>query len=291
MAVVEKAIQSGASALADRRSGQKSLFGGLDADAKATAVSLPDIPDFPDRERATMEKEVLGFYLSSHPLAEYQSTLRTFCTHATAELAGLPDRTEVFVGGMLSAIKPAHVKNARPGAPTKYVNFDLEDLDGVVRCILWPDDFASFGHFVQPDAILLLRGVVDRRGGGDEVNLIVNELIPLDELGGRYTTGLVVRISESPTAEQELIRLREIVRGYPGSCELQLVLQLADGACVQLSSRRTRLDVNAELRARLDEALGAGNVRLITSKPSPAAGKRPRRAVPNSPPAPHLAGR
>jgi len=281
MDVLDRAIQAGASALADRKRGQKSLFGSLEDDeAVPPAAALPNIPEFPDRERLAMEKEVLGFYLSSHPLAEYERTLATYCTHTTTDVAGLPDRAEVMMGGMLSAIKFAHVKNARPDAPTKYANFDLEDLAGAMRCILWPNDFSSCGELVQPDAILVVRGVIDRRGGGDEANLIVNELIPLDQLDSRYTSGLVVRIDEEQHGPEALAKVREIVRAYPGSGELQLVLSLADGARVYLRSDKFRVEINGELRRRIDDLLGAGHVGLITSKPQPSAAnaKRPRRS-------------
>jgi DNA polymerase-3 subunit alpha len=280
LAVVEKAMQSGASALADRRSGQKSLFGGLGDETAASApIRLPELPELPDRERLAMEKEVLGFYLSSHPLAEYEETFRTFCTHTTAGISELPDRTEVYLGGMLSSIKFAHTKNGRPGAPTKYVNFDFEDMEGAIRSILWPDDFVAYGHLVQPDAILVARGVVDRRGGGDEANLIVNELIPLEDLGSRYTTGIVVGIDEASGGEQQLSQVREIVRGYPGSCELQLILQLLDGSRVHIRSQRVKVNVSPELRTRLEEALGPGRIRLITARPKASDSKRSRRPV------------
>ena len=59
-----------------------------------------------------------------------------------------------------------------------------------------PTNYVEYGELVQPDAILVARAVVDRRGGGDEVNLIVNELIPLDQLDSRYTTGVLIRIDE-----------------------------------------------------------------------------------------------
>ena len=85
-----------------------------------------------------MEKEVLGFYLSSHPLEEFRGQFDTFCSHSIADLADLPDRTEVTLGGMLSSIKLAHVRKARAGSnATKYANFDLEDLSGAVRCMSW----------------------------------------------------------------------------------------------------------------------------------------------------------
>ena len=278
MAVVERALQSGASASADRRSGQKSLFANeADSVDEPLTVDFPAMDEFEEREKLLMEKEVLGFYLSSHPLAEYEEKLRTYCSHSSANLTGLPDRTEVLMGGMLSAIKLAHVKNPRPGAPSKYANFDLEDLDGAIRCILWPDDYTDFGELVQPDAILVARGALDRRGGSDEVNLIVNELIPLEDLESRYTTGVVIRVEEEGNNNDRLAKVHEIVRGYPGRCELHLVLQLNDGQRVHLQSRKLHVEINLELRERIDDLLGPGNLRLLTSKATPGNRKRPRK--------------
>ncbi|MCO6456928.1 MAG: DNA polymerase III subunit alpha [Pirellulaceae bacterium] len=265
MAVVDRALQAGASALADRRSGQKSLFGDLDEEPGqgAAAVSLPDLPEFEERERLLMEKEVLGFYLSSHPLAEYEKTLATYCSHTTATLAGLPDRAEVVLGGMLSAIKLAHTKNPRPGAPSKYANFDLEDMAGAIRCILWPDSFQQYGELVKQDAILVIRGSLDYRGG-DEANLIVDELIPLDQLDSRYTNGMVIRIVQDRYQPDILRKVREIVRAYPGNCQLELLLCLEDGQRAHLRGGM-RIEVSLQLRQRLDDLLGPGNYQLMTS--------------------------
>ncbi|HND51395.1 MAG TPA: DNA polymerase III subunit alpha [Pirellulaceae bacterium] len=269
--VLERALQSGAAALADRRSGQKNLFGALmdkDEGKKAPAASLPDCGEYEERERLIAEKEVLGFYLSSHPLSEYATTLSEYCSHTVERIPELPDRTEVLIGGMLSAIKITNTKNSKPGAPTRYAMFDLEDMTGAVRCILWPDDFVNFGELVQPDAILVVRGSLDRRGG-DEANLIVNEMIPLSELGQRYTTGLMVRIDETKHGAEMLPKVREIVRGYPGSRDFELMLQLRDGHRVRLKSNRIRLDITAELQQRLEDLLGPGNFRRITTPPKP----------------------
>ncbi len=282
MDVLDRALQAGASALADRRSGQKSLFGAFEDESDSkSAIELPNVPEYEERERLAMEKEVLGYYLSSHPLSEYEKTLATYCTHTTADVAGLPDKTEVMMGGMLSAIKLSHVKHAKPDKPTKYANFDLEDMAGAIRCILWPNEFASSGELVQADAIVVVQGAVDRRGGGDEANLIVNELIPLDQLGARYNSGVIVHIDEERHGPEKLTRVREILRAYPGGCELQLVLSLRDGSQVRLRSGKFRVEVSAELRQRLDELLGPGNFNVITAKPtfSSSGPKRPRRGA------------
>jgi DNA polymerase III subunit alpha len=268
-AVIDRAVQSGASLAADRKSGQKGLFGD-DEDAAAKAeTSLPRMDEWPDRERAQKEKEVLGFYLTSHPLDEHKRTLSTYCSHTTADVPQLEDRAEVILGGMISSIKYSTTRNPQPGKPSKYAMFDLEDIEGTIRTILWPDGFAEMGELVKPDNILLVRGRIDRRGG-EEANLVVNELIPLDKLESLYTTGIVVRIHERDHAPAVLERVREVVRSYPGSSELQLAVILDDGSRVFLKSHKVRLDVTRELRQRLDDVLGPGNLQLLTTPPKPS---------------------
>jgi DNA polymerase-3 subunit alpha len=267
MAAIDRAMQCGAAVLADRRSGQRGLFMEADDETAASATSsLPDIPEFAEKERLAMEKEVLGFYLSSHPLAEHEATLRTYCTHMSSALSKLEARSEVRVGGMLAAIKFSHTKNPKPGANTKYAMWDLEDLEGIVRCIIWPDKFAEFGHLVAADAILAMTARVDKRPGVDEVNLIVEELIPLDELSTRFTSSVLIRIREDIHGLEALPTLREIVRGYPGNKPLRLRLELADGGCVMLDAK-SGVTIDPELRRRVDDLLGTGNFRLQGGAP------------------------
>jgi DNA polymerase-3 subunit alpha len=271
--VLERAMQSGAAMHADRRSGQKGLFDDVeDEPAAAAPIQLPDVPEWPEREKLAFEKEVLGFYLSSHPLAEYESTLRTYCTHNTVEAAALPHKAEVFLGGMLSAIKFSHTKNPRPGSTaTKYAMFDLEDMDGIMRSIVWPEEFARFGELVQPDAILVVRGRIDKRPGSEEANLIVDELLPPSDMDQRYTKGLILRVVEETHGPRGLDQLYEILRGYPGNLELELLLCLADGAKLRCQCEGFRIAVNPEMRTRIEQLLGPGNFRLFTQRPRPSA--------------------
>ncbi len=280
MAVLDRALQAGASALADRRSGQQSLFGGDDDEQEQQIVELPDIPGWEEREQLLMEKEVLGFYLTSHPLAEFQTQLASYCSHSTAEMVNLPDRTEIFVGGIISSVKTAHVRKSREGNPnTKYVNFDLEDMQGNTRCIMWPTEYAKYGSLVEADAVTVARAVVDR-SRGDEVNLVVNELIPIDELESRCTRGVRIRIDEDQHGREGMKMLHETLRRCQGSgnSSLDLVIQLSDGRQVSMSAPTFRLDPNPELRQRVDELLTPGNFRLLTSQlKSKAPPARPER--------------
>jgi DNA polymerase-3 subunit alpha len=271
MASVDRALQTGASALADRRSGQKGLFSDLEDenDAGAGIASLPDMPEWDDNQKTENENEVLGFYLSGHPLDEHIEKFKAYTTHKTSDISTTPHRSDVMLGGMLGLPKCMHTKNARAGATnTKYAMFDLEDLDGTLRCIVWPEQFVQYGHLVIKGAILLVRGTVDRRPGSEESNLIVNELIPLDQLAARYTQGIEIRLIEDERAADRLERLYEILRGYPGNCRVDLALTLADGTSVDFKSEKVRIAVEPELRTRLDDLLGPGQVRLITARPA-----------------------
>jgi DNA polymerase-3 subunit alpha len=270
-AVIDRAIQSGAAALADRRRGQSNLFDDMDDGDESAEVALPNINEWDERQVMASEKEVLGYYLSSHPLAAHEKTLATICTHTTSELPAVEHRTEVTVGGILAALKFSHTKNPRPGqTQTKYVMFDLEDMHGIVRCIMWPEQFATFGELVKPDAIMIVRGVVDRRPGSEETNLIVNELVPPDEMSKRCTTGVKIRLEEQQHGEQAVERLYEILRRYPGSCSVELLFALSDGTQVRCECDDLQIAIESELRDRVTELLGPGNLRPITSAPRAA---------------------
>ncbi len=123
------------------------------------------------------------------------------------------------------------------------------------------------GHLVDADAILLVRGAIDRRGG-EEANLIVNELIPLDDLAARFTRTVRIRVDESSRAENVITNLHEILRGYPGTCEVELALMLTDGTKLLLKCNTPRVEICAELRTRVDDLLGPGNFRLIAATPN-----------------------
>ncbi|MEM6692515.1 MAG: OB-fold nucleic acid binding domain-containing protein, partial [Planctomycetota bacterium] len=270
VAAIERAVQAGAAVQADRRSGQENLFGAfddMDEDVEESSNSaLPDMEEWAEREKLINEKEVLGFYIDSHPLAEFEKKLATFRTHSTDRLSDVRDRGEVTLGGMISSIKIAHTKNPKPGQPSKYANFDLEDMAGSIRCISWPRGFADHGEKIQPDAVVLAKGKIDRRGGGDEANLIIDELTLFDELEGRYTHGLRIFLDRDKHDAATISGLREILRGYPGNQELLLSL-LMGGQTVQMRAGKQGVTITPELRSRLEDYLGTGSYRLLMNRP------------------------
>jgi DNA polymerase-3 subunit alpha len=170
---------------------------------------------------------------------------------------------------MLSSIKYSHTKNPRPGqVQTKYVMFDLEDVQGLIRCIMWPEQFARFGDLVQPDAILVVQGSVDRRPGSEETNLIVDELVSLKEMDRRSTRGALVRLDEASDGLRRIEQLYEILRRYPGEGELELQLILQDGTVAHCKCDDLKIDPNSEMRARVEQLVGRGGFVPLTTRPA-----------------------
>jgi DNA polymerase-3 subunit alpha len=275
LAGVERALAAGAARLADRKSGQKSLFEAYDEAqpvAAGATEGLPDVPPLTDLEMRSGEKDVLGYYVHSHPLAEHAALLDAICTHGTAQLAAARAKADVIVGGLVSALKLSNTKQARPGSThTRYAMFDLEDMAGLVRTICWPEEYARIGEAIVPDAVLVVSGTIDRRAGSEETNLIVNEIVPLADAARLPVKSVTVRLTEESHDGSTLTRLAEIVRSHPGTVPLRLVLDLADGTRVLMEADRHAVEWSVGLQRRLGDLLGPGRVRATVTL---ASGRR-----------------
>ena len=264
---IEKAMAAGASQLADRKSGQKSLFDADDAPADEPPPStLPDVPPLSDPETRSYEKEVLGYYVHSHPLAEFQEILSAVRTHGTADLAKAAPKSEVVIGGLVASIKLSNVKQPRQGSThTRYAMFDLEDMDGLVRTICWPEDYARMGEAIEADAVVLVAGSIDRRAGSDETNLIVNAIVPISEAWRLQPKNVTVRVDETEHDMTTLDSLSATAKRNPGAVPLRLVIKLSDGSRVLLDADGTRVDWSPGFLDEVAELLGEGSVRAAVS--------------------------
>ena len=117
-----------------------------------------------------------------------------------------------------------------------------------------------------------MQGVVDKRPGSDEANFIVNELIPLDDLAKRFTRGMVIRLLEDVHGVRAVEQLYEILRGYPGDRELQIVICLSDGTRVTCACEGFRIEITPEMRTRVEELIGPGNLRFLVA-PTASSGR------------------
>ena len=151
--------------------------------------------------------------------------------------------------------------------------FDLEDVDGCIRCIQWPAEFAEQGQLVQPDSIVLVQGRIDKRM--DEANLIVDKVIPIEQVDQNLTTGIKILVDQREHGEHGLKKAYEIVRGYPGNRKLEITLVLENGMLVNLRSSK-RIEINDQLCSRLRELLGNSSLEMIVDQKALSARAQPR---------------
>ncbi len=226
LAAVDRATQAAANRFRDKAKGQRNLF---DSAPKPGAekvvepeVTLPPLEDIPHSQKLNLEKEVLGFYLTSHPLTEFAPQLTAYSQHQIHDLREMGDGKEVVLGGLIGAIKIAATKKPSRNGHSKYVNFDLEDATGVVRCIMWPEDFAVHGEKVKKDAIVLIRGRTDSKGR--EPNIIVNKLMTLEQAEKEFTKRLLVKFRRGFHTETDMKRVRDALLRFPGKTPVVVVI-------------------------------------------------------------------
>ncbi|MFW6336515.1 MAG: DNA polymerase III subunit alpha, partial [Phycisphaeraceae bacterium] len=186
---VASAIQMGQKAAADRASGQMSIFGMPESahveDSAVAEVPLPEVEPWTTPELLQNEKDVLGFYVSDHPLHEHKTIIDKLSSCTVEQASQLPADTQVVLGGMLSRVRPTVVKNGR-SAGSKMAMITLEDaksnkLDGVI----FADAYATQHFHLELDKVVFLKGKIDRRR--EEPNLIVDEVVPVEEARARLT--------------------------------------------------------------------------------------------------------
>jgi DNA polymerase III subunit alpha len=273
MLLVERAVQSAATMHRDRANGQKKLFGGTapeEQKATPTNVVLPDVPDWTHAQKLAFEKEAFGFYLTSHPLAENAEQISRYATHTLKDLPTIDEKTEILLGGMVSSIKKAVTKKPSRNGHSRYVNFDFETPDGMIRCIMWPEDYARHGESVKAEQVGYVRGRVDRRGR--EPNIIASQLITLEEAGRLYTTQVAVKFHRGLHSEHDMQRVRQILEANPGRVEVVIYVESADEADPTVC-RRFRLkqplsvSCTGNLRNELTGVVGEEHVRFNGAAP------------------------
>ena len=259
---IDSAIEHGGRTQRDRDLGQSSLFGGDDEAGGVSIIKLPDSPPWTEMELLGFEKEALGLYLSGHPIDRHADDLRAFGARMVGDLTlgdlppstdGSPGRLiveDVHVGGIVSGLRPLKTKKGDPMCV-----FSLEDHQGSVEVVVFPETYARFRTACENDALLLVRGKFER--DEESSRLQATEVLPLGLLREKLSRGVRIRL-RAETPRETIGRLWDIVAEYRGDWPLAIEVVVNGGAHHTV----VRMDVNPSIRVRPSEQFVAAVEKL-----------------------------
>lgn len=257
-AAVERAINYGQSVQESLARGQNSLFevGGAKMQVKPM---LPSVEPWNEAEILSREKAVLGFYVSGHPLLKYADEIEAFATLKLGQVENFKNNTTARVCGIVTAVKK---KVDKRGNLMAFVT--IEDFTGKAECIVFSDAFQKYGKLLEPDSMVMVSGKGEL--SGDAIKILVNEVIPMDELRERFTKSIVLHLNLDRVSEQTVVEMRELMEKHRGSCVCYF--SVSGGGIEKKSiyfTRKYTVEPSQQFIAAMKQLLGPSAVHLQAS--------------------------
>ena len=245
-ACIEETLAASAASHRDRAAGQVSLFGDLPPAPIARAAHA--YTPWTDRETLSFEKELLGFYVTGHPLDAYASLLGSGKYQAIASLGELSDRATFTIAGAISQVDRKFTK--KEGKPFAVVF--LEDLTGTLEVVLWNETYVTVAHALEPGSVIAIRGTIDKRDDTirataqkvkvltpENAGAVANKTTNGSETNGtarvREDAPIMLRFAAGIGAD-ELRTVRQILASSPGLQPVTLMLTSDAGATVRIEA-------------------------------------------------------
>jgi DNA polymerase-3 subunit alpha len=259
VAGLDQAIEAAQRHQRDRQQGQVSIFDLMKGGATESADEPPvdrTVPEWDPDQRLLFEKEVLGLYLTGHPLKAVWDRAVQLGAVGTGGLAAAADGSRILVCGLVSALREINTKNGnRMGFVT------LEDMDGTVEVTVFPETFRQAIAHLKGGGPILVRGRVE--GGSSARKLLAEDVRPLPSGSEPLEPPRACRIqvTGSAASQEQLAALRAICDTYPGPVPLTLHVHL-DGVEVLVRTRRAGVQATGALVAAVQGLLGTESIRF-----------------------------
>jgi DNA polymerase III subunit alpha len=244
----------------EREAGQVSLFGEALPVAESRGPALPDIPEWSEADRLAKEKEVIGFFISGHPLERFRHEVALFGTRTTATLSEWSEH-QVTVAAVVTLVKRQISKKTGK----EYARLVVEDFHGTAEALVFPDAWARLNQVIRDDLPVLLTGGFSLRDRGEErVPFVVENAVPLEQLKSSGAIGLSLRwrTPDAPPAEQVRAAVALCSR-HPGPVPLYIEWSDGNGESMRLRSRRVRVAADDDLIQGLRDLLGPVSVSYV----------------------------
>jgi DNA polymerase III subunit alpha len=247
---IDQALSAGASAHRDRRSGQVSLFGDLElATTPKTNGETIHFTPWSAAEKLGYERDLLGFYVTGHPLDAYRDLIEGGSYLKISALTDQEDKETVKIAGSISAFDKKFTR--KDGKP--FAILTVEDFAGSVEVMVWGEVFAKTSKEIDKGKIVAITGKLDKRE--DSIRIVANEIGPIK--GRKSIKALTIDIPMEKADEGRLMAIRDLVRQFPGIQPLYLRFRSIDG-------REIRLKADLDYSVRDEEGLREKLAELLT---------------------------
>ncbi|MCB9911995.1 MAG: DNA polymerase III subunit alpha, partial [Planctomycetes bacterium] len=265
LAALDGALADGSVAADARKTGQMSMFdmfGGAEADASdpsaPAADGIDDSKALSDMDSLALEYEVLGFYLTGHPLQEKAGMVSLLSSSPIPAFANLPGGSEVRVAGLVLQKAELVVKTGRM-AGQKMCRFRLEDLHGSIAATVFPRTYEEHRDAIEDGQVILC--IAKLEDSGEEPALIVDRIMPLASALEVFQGGLSIQLD--PRDETHLERLQGVLDKHRGERPLFFQVTGDDGRLRRVRTPKAGVNINEGLAQELIELLGEGRVGLV----------------------------
>jgi DNA polymerase III subunit alpha len=262
MAVLDKAIERALKTHRDAESGQHGLFGVFQQeDAHANNDKLPETPDWDEHTRLAAEKEILGFFITGHPLEKYKEKLEDLQALTTAEIAAVKSSTgkdeSITTAGIITNVR---VLKSKKG--DFYAQGALEDMDGSVEMIVFPEAYRKLQEKVKLEVPVLVRGGL-RVEEGVNPKLTANDIIPLEEAKVPLPRALRIRIPAETANESTIDDLHTLFAERKGDAKVLFDVERQGDFMVVMEAEGYNVQPDRSFMARVEELCGRGAVRIV----------------------------
>ena len=250
MAVLDEALEHGQKMRRDIDAGQSSIFDLMSGGAEAAAPELPGVPLWSESDRLSFEKDAIGFYITGHPLSDYQDQIKRLGTLDTVKLKAAGDGMSITMAGVAAKVKE---KITKKGDRMAFV--DMEDLKGTVEVICFPDCYAKASPYLNGEEPLLVKGTVDKDERG--IKIKATSIEPLTGAAQARTSRLRLRIEATGLTREKMVLLRQALAKYPGACRVSLHLNVpGKGEAVLALPGQYRVEAAPALFDQVNELFG-----------------------------------
>ncbi|CAN5720932.1 DNA polymerase III subunit alpha [soil metagenome] len=230
----------------DKFNGQSGLFGGSDASGNASVV-LPKVEEWSQKEICTQEKSAIGFYLSTHPLDNYQQILSDLGIRNLADFEEIRAGENITLAGIVSALQVKHSKKGN-----RFCIFKLEDQSSGAKCLAWSETYTKHSNQLIDDEILVIEGRVESVDG-QEVTVIINQAQKLADIVPMRSRKLEVGLPPDLCGENFLNEMVKVLSRNTGRCEVELSVELDEKVSVRINSQPLRIQGSFQLENDLKE--------------------------------------